>query len=249
MSSSTDNRTPSSPSLLTPDELGRMLLDDPTVLRFTTTFDDEPLTMMTLRHFHFITDMIERLEHVIRQHRQEQDSIFDYLLQTPTFQDLVPPIVLEYRQNHPPPRTDPVTISPTNSDDSSPLAATTRNATPYHTPPSGSPTNPIEVYDDNDEPNVNLTIQCRKCTRTGHNVEICLFSGPPLCSRCWKYGHYQPVCNEVPVCPWCKQPGHQSPAKCAVPPLFDNTPARNAREYYEAIGVPYSGWFIWDFKR
>ena len=132
---------------------------------------------------------------------------------------------------------------------SSPSAATTRNATPYHTPPSGSPTNPIEVYDDDDEPNVDLTIRCRKCTRTGHNAENCLFSGPPLCSRCWKYGHYQPACNEAPVCPWCKRPGHQSPAKCAVPPLFDNTPARNAREYYEAIGVPYSGWLIWDFKR
>ena len=238
MSSSSNNRTPSPPSLLTPNELGQMLLDDPTVLRFTTTFDDEPLTMMTLRHFHFITDTIERLEHVIRQHRREQDSIFDYLLQTPTFQDLVPPIVLEYRQNHPP-RTDPLMISPTTSDDSSPSAATTRNATPYHTPPSGSPTNPIEVYDD-DEPNDNPTIRCRKCTRTGHNAEICLFNGPPLCDKCWKYGHYRPACNELPVCPWCKRPGHQSPARCPVPPLFDNTPVRNAREYYEAIGVPYS---------
>ena len=238
MSSSSANRAPSPPSLLTSNELGQMLLDDPTVLQFTTTFDDEPLTMMTLRHFHFITDTIERLEHVIRQHRREQESIFDYLLQSPTFQDLVPPIVLEYRRNHAP-GTDSLTTSPTTSNDSPPSPATTRHATPYHTPPSGSPTNPIEVFDD-DEPPINLTIRCRKCTRTGHNAELCLFNGPPLCDKCWKYGHYRPACNESPVCPWCKQPGHQSSARCPIPPLFDNTPVRNAREYYEAIGVPYS---------
>ena len=156
MSSSSANRTPPSPSLLTPNELGQMLLDDPTVLQFTTTFDDEPLTMMTLRHFHFITDTIERLEHIIRQHRREQDSIFDYLLQSPTFQDLVPPIVLEYRRNHPS-RTDSLTTSPTAPNDSPPSPATTRHTTPYHTPPSGSPTNPIEVHDD-DKPHINLTI-------------------------------------------------------------------------------------------
>ena len=240
MNSPADNCTSSSPPLLTPDELGHMLLDDPTVLRFSTIFNDEPLTMMTLRHFHFITDTIDWLEHVIHQHRREQDSIFNYLLQTPTFQDLVPPIVLEYRQNHPSPRTNPVTLSPTGSNDSSPSTPVTTSATPYHTPPSGSPTNPIEVYDD-DEPNVDLTIRCRKCTRTGHDTENCLFDGPPLCDKCWKYGHYRPACNEVPVCPWCKRPGHQSPAKCTVPPSYDNTPARNTREYYEAIGVPYSG--------
>ena len=240
MNSLTDNRTSPSPSLLTSDELGRMLLDDPTVLQLSTTFNDEPLTMMTLRHFHFITDTIDRLEHVILQHRREQTSIFDYLLQTTTFQDLVHPIVHEYRRNNPLPHTDSVTSPPTGSNNSSPSSSTTSEVTSYHTAPLGSPTNPIEV-DDNDEPNDDLIIRCRKCTRTGHNMENCLFDGPPLCDRCWKYGHYRPTCNEVPVCHWCKRPGHQSPSKCTVAPSYDNTPARNAREYYEAIGVPYSG--------
>ena len=163
MNSLTDNRTSPSPSLLTSDELGRMLLDDPTVLQLSTTFNDEPLTMMTLRHFHFITDTIDRLEHVILQHRREQTSIFDYLLQTTTFQDLVHPIVHEYRRNNPLPHTDSVTSPPTSSNNSSPSSSTTSEVTSYHTAPLGSPTNPIEV-DDNDEPNDDLIIRCRKCT-------------------------------------------------------------------------------------
>ena len=183
MNSPTDNCTSSPPFSSTPDELGRMLLDDPTVLQFSTTFNDEPLTMMTLRHFHFITDTIDHLEHVILQHRREQNSIFDYLLQTTTFQDLVHPIVQEYRQNHPLPHADLVILSPTGSNNSSPSSSTTSEVTSYHTPPLGSPTNPIEV-DDNDEPNDNLMIRCRKCTRTGHDAENCLFDGPPLCDRC-----------------------------------------------------------------
>ena len=103
MNTSTNSHALSLSSLLTSDELGRMLLDDPTLRQLSTTFNDEPIAMMTLRHFHFVTDTIDRLYHVILQHRREQASIFDYLqvLESPTFQDLVPPIVHEYRRNNP----------------------------------------------------------------------------------------------------------------------------------------------------
>ena len=156
MNTSTDNHTSSPSSLLTSDKLGRMLLDDPTLLQLSTTFNDEPLAMMTLRHFHFITNTINRLEHVILQHQQEQTSIFNYLLQTPTFQDLIHPIVHEYQRNNPLPHTTP---SPTGSNDSSSSSSTTSEVTSYHTAPMGSPTNPIEI-DDDDEPNDILIIQC-----------------------------------------------------------------------------------------
>ena len=154
MNTSTDNHASSSSLLLTSDELGRMLLDDPTLLQLSTTFNDEPLAMMTLQHFHFITD---RLEHVILQHQQEQTSIFAYLLQTPTFQDLIHPIVHEYRRNNPLPHTNSVTPSPTGSNDSSSSSSTTSEVTSYHTAPMGSPTNPIEM-DDDDELNDILMI-------------------------------------------------------------------------------------------
>ena len=224
MNTSTDNHASSSSLFLTSDELGRMLLDDPTLLQLSTTFNDEPLAMMTLRHFHFITDTIDRLEHVILQHQQEQTSIFDYLLQTPTFQDLIHPIVHEYRRNNPLPHTNSVTPSPTGSNDSSSSSSTTSEVTSYHTAPMRSPTNPIEI-DDDDEPNNILIIRCRKCTRTGHDTGNCFFDGPPLCDRCWKYGHYRPTCEEIPVCRWCKQPGHQLPSKYTMAPLYDDTPA------------------------
>lgn len=107
-------------------ELAQMLLDERTQLELAEAFEGEPTALWTLRHFHFISDTIERLEHVIEQHRREQLSVFDYLADSLHFQDTIHPVIHEHRRRQLP--TPPV-LSPisTPSDPES------------HDPPSETP--------------------------------------------------------------------------------------------------------------
>lgn len=227
-----------------------MLLDERTQLELAEAFEGEPTALWTLRHFHFISDTIERLEHVIEQHRREQLSVFDYLADSLHFQDTIHPVIHEHRRRQlpTPPVLSPISTPsdpeshdpPSETPNSSPTDSESNDS--FHTAPLGSPTNPIIIPPDDDETTVAPPTRCENCTRTGHNATTCIFTGPPLCENCWNYGHYAPRCENNHVCPFCKQPGHQLPSQCGYTPFArENIPPHNAQEYFATLGFTYLG--------
>ena len=74
-----------------------------------TAFSSSPLSTTLLRQYLFISQNLERLRQNLLRHQQERESIFDILSHSAPFQDIITPIVLNfrYRQRQVVPTTSP----------------------------------------------------------------------------------------------------------------------------------------------
>ena len=101
MSNFSDHHTPaSSPDeypVLTSSELSQLLLDQEMNFAVATAFSSSPLSTTLLRHYLFLSQNLERLRQDLFRHQQEQDSIFDVLSHSAPFQDIITPIMLNFR--------------------------------------------------------------------------------------------------------------------------------------------------------
>ena len=101
MSNSSDRHTPvSSPDeypVLTSSELSRLLLDQEMNFAVAATFLSSPLSTTLLRQYLFLSHNLERIRQDLLHHQQERESIFDVLSHSAPFQDIITPIVLNFR--------------------------------------------------------------------------------------------------------------------------------------------------------
>ena len=101
MLNSSDRRSPiSSPDeypVLTSSELSRLLLDQEMNFAVAAAFLSSPLSTTLLRQYLFISHNLERIRQDLLRHQQERESIFDVLSHSALFQDIITPIVLNFR--------------------------------------------------------------------------------------------------------------------------------------------------------
>ena len=101
MSTSFDSHLPSSSpdeySLLTSAELSRLLLDQEMNFAVLTAFYLSPLSTVLLRQYLFLFHNLEQIQQDLTCHQLERESIFDVLSHSAPFQDIITPIVLNFR--------------------------------------------------------------------------------------------------------------------------------------------------------
>ena len=101
MSNYSNRHTPASPPdeypVLTSSELSRLLLDQEMNFAVATAFSSSPLSTTLLRHYLFLSQNLEWIHHNLLRHQWERESIFDVLSHSTPFQDIITPIVLNFR--------------------------------------------------------------------------------------------------------------------------------------------------------
>ena len=101
MSNSSDQHSPvSSPDeypVLTSSELSRLLLDQEMNFAIVAAFSSSPLSTTLLRQYLFLSHNLERIRQDLMHHQPERESIFDVLSHSAPFQDIITPIVLNFR--------------------------------------------------------------------------------------------------------------------------------------------------------
>ena len=101
MSSFSDRHSPaSSPDkypVLTSSELSQLLLDQEMNFAVATAFSSFPLSITLLRHYLFLSQNLERIRQDLLRHQQERESIFNVPSHSAPFQDIITPIVLNFR--------------------------------------------------------------------------------------------------------------------------------------------------------
>ena len=83
--------------LLTSAELSWLLLDQEMNFAVSTTFSSSPLSTVLLRQYLFLSHNLEWIQQDLTCHQLERESIFDVLSHSAPFQDIIMPIVLNFR--------------------------------------------------------------------------------------------------------------------------------------------------------
>ena len=126
MSSFSDRPTPvSSPDeypVLTSAELSRLLLDQEMNFAIAAAFSSFPLSTTLLWQYLFLSHNLEWIRQDLLRHQQERESIFNVLSHSAPFQDIITPIVLNfrYRQRQVSPANPPSPALHISSDSSVP---------------------------------------------------------------------------------------------------------------------------------
>ena len=101
MSNFSDRHTPvSSPDeypVLTSSELSQLLLDQEMNFAVAAAFSSSPLSTTLLWQYLFLSHNLKWIRQDLLRHQQERESIFDVLSHSAPFQDIITPIVLNFR--------------------------------------------------------------------------------------------------------------------------------------------------------
>ena len=200
---------PTSEPILSRDELSHLILEPDMLPHLARTFAPNPTSVVTLRHYQFLSQSIDQLELDLERHRQEQQEMFSYLMETNIFRTKIQPILKRYRRktrvrpyvNYSPSHNTPSASAVNASvDSSSHVEVITKETEPLVLSPHthdettgrdlmngmwmpGEKWNPIVIHDDEDV--------CARCKQQGHQQEDC---ATPIRS----FEH----CN---ICAWTKQ--------------------------------------------
>ena len=120
---------PSSPDeypLLTPTKLSCLLHDQEMNFAVSTVFSSSPLSTVLLQNYLFLSHNIKRIRQDLTHHQLERQSIFDVLSHSAPFQDIITPIVLNFRlrQRQVSPVNPPTTFQTTSRSSTSEHAKT-----------------------------------------------------------------------------------------------------------------------------
>ena len=233
MSNFSDRHTPvSSPDeypVLTSSELSRLLMDQEMNFAVATAFSSSPLSTTLLRHYLFLSQNLERIHQDLLRHQQERESIFDVLSYSAPFQDIITPIVLNfrYRQRQ---------VSPVNPPSPALRIVSDSSVSEQE---SEQQTIIIQERSDSDSSHLSFYTTAHKEMGTRHNpIDVDrLFDSSPSpprtpvyspprtksapvtapCSLCRQHGHssIQCVWNGPGNCSYCKKTGHTIHS-CAV---------------------------------
>ena len=226
MSISSNPRSPSSSSssneypTLTSSELSRLLLNQEMNFAVANAFSSSPLSTVLLRHYLFLSHNLEWIRQDLLRHQQERESIFDVLSNSGPFQDLITPIVLNFRfqQRQVSPINPPSQFR--NSSTSPSLEPTDERRTIIIQERSNSNESLLSFYTTRDEPGMQ-----------NNPIDVDSFLNPPPsppripvytpprtrsapitapCSLCHQHGHTSIQCiwNGPGVCSYCEKVGH-----------------------------------------
>ena len=93
----TSASSPNEYPVLTSSELSRLLLDQEMNFTVAAAFSSSPLSTTLLQQYLFLSHNLERIHQDLLHHQQERESIFDVLSHSAPFQDIITPIVLNFR--------------------------------------------------------------------------------------------------------------------------------------------------------
>jgi hypothetical protein len=225
-SSSSSVSSSALPSILPdPNELSDLILDDPMVELLNQTFSDDFTAAAHLRHYSFISLSLKRLQTEINRHYEEQQELFEHMMNNEDFRDKLQPIVRARRRrinaNHPHHRrsVSPHVLTPLPPPSYSPSTSqpSTIDGLPNVNPHQlGSSQNPIEIESDSEDDQYEIFARtyrrefsprfrptCERCGLIGHNTADC---DTPLrtfahCSLCEWLGKKQRLCEHVDMSP------------------------------------------------
>ena len=127
MSTSFNSCSPSSSPdeypLLTSAKLSRLLLNQEMNFAVSTMLSSSPLSTVLLRQYLFLSHNLEQIQQDLTCHQLEQESIFDILSHSAPFQDIITPIILNFRLRQ-------WQVSPVNSPTT--FQTSTSSPTPEH---------------------------------------------------------------------------------------------------------------------
>ena len=203
MSNSSDLSSPDEYPVLTSIELSRLLLDQEMNFAVATAFSSSPLSTTILRHYLFISQNIERLRQDLSRHQQERESIFDVLSHSAPFQDIMNPIVLNFRYRQR--QVDPVT-PPSPSLRTVPDPLTSERESDFQT---------VVIQERSDSDDSHLSYYTTAPEETGTRLQPIdvdrLFPSSPSPPHTPVYS--PPRTHSAPVtapCSLCRRPGHSS---------------------------------------
>ena len=225
MSTSFNSRSSSSSPdeypLLTSAKLSRLLLDQEMNFAVSTVFSLSPLSTVLLWQYLFLSHNLEWIWQDLTHHQLEQESIFNVLSHSAPFQDIITPIILNFRlrQQQVSPVNPPPTFQTSSNSPISECVETRQSViiqeqsnsnnsllsfyTPTHNEP-GTHNNPIDVdwlLDPSPSPPwVPVYIPPR--TWSAPITAPC-----PMC--CW-HGHTSTQCvwYGPGICSYCNEVGH-----------------------------------------
>lgn len=206
-----------SETILSYDELSRILVDPDTLYRVSRTFASHPTSSATLRYYRFLSLSIDRLELDLERHRLEQQSIFTHLMDSGTFRMKIHPIIQEYRRRpgfHPYGRssTSPTPPSFHNrvNTDTSPTQRISTSDIDEEINRLGSMTN--IVFEDEEPGHQNGVSGVVQEAPGSKSNPIIVRDDKDVCARCNQEGHQQEDCGtpmrsfqHCPICAWTKQ--------------------------------------------
>ena len=226
MSNSSDRHTPaSSPNaypVLTSSELSRLLLDQEMNFAVATAFSTSPLSTTLLRHYLFLSQNLEQIRQDLLRHQQERESIFDVLSHSTPFQDIITPIVLNFRYRQ-------CQVSPVNPP--SPALHIVSDSSISEQEPEQR-TVIIQERSNSDSSHLSYYTTAHEQLGTRHHpIDVdCLFNPSPSpprtpvyspprthsapvtapCSLCKRHGHSstQFVWDGLGICSYCEKVGH-----------------------------------------
>ena len=206
--------------VLSSTELSRLLLDQEMNFAVATAFSPSPLSTMLLRQYLFLSQNLKRLCQDLFRHQQERESIFNILSHSAPFQDIITPIVLNfrYRQQQVVPVTPPspslrvIPNSPVSEQEPEQRTVIIQEQSDsedshlsYYTTAHeemGTHHHPIDVdrlFNSSPSPprthSAPVTTPCSLCKRPGHSPTQCVWNGPGQCSYCEKVGHTIHSCS------------------------------------------------------
>lgn len=114
-------------------------------------FDNDAVAFALVRQYHFISETIQRLERELERHHKEQYSVYDYMMNNPSFCTRLQPVVLAHRLRTQRSRPHPYkrTSSPPKPSDDRPPSSNASILSYYPTAtPLGTQSNPILINDD-----------------------------------------------------------------------------------------------------
>ena len=119
--SRSSSTSPDEYPLLTSAKLSRLLLDKEMNFAVLTAFSSSPLSTVLLQQYLFLSHNLERIQQDLTCHQLEREYIFDVLSHSALFQDIITPIILNFRLQQQ--QVSPVNPPPTfqTSSDSSVL--------------------------------------------------------------------------------------------------------------------------------
>ena len=223
MSSSFDSHlsSPDEYPLLTPTELSWLLLDQEMNFAVSTAFSSFLLSTVLLQNYLFLSHNIERIQQDLTHHQLEWQSIFDVLSHSAPFQDIITPIVLNFRlrQQQVSPVNPPTTFQTSSYSPTSEHAETRQSVViqersnssdsllSFYTPGHDEPrtqNNPIDVdhlLDPSPSPPQILVY-----------IPPWTWSAPVTapCTMCRQHGHTSTQCvwYGPGICSYCDEVGH-----------------------------------------
>jgi hypothetical protein len=216
-------------------EISRMLVDPIADERLRTTFEPYQTLYAVLRQYHFVTRGLNHILYDLARHRTERDTLYHSLMTSIQFQELLEPILMDFRRrqrtNDPSPLAIPSILPPSTTTTDSPRSVSIHSppqiTTPINDPPtsaspSGSNRSFLSYYTASQEelgthpidvdllPDQQVTTSYEEMGTQTNPIDVDRFDFPSLRTNNVRKIHSAPLLG---YCIICERIGHPT-ARC-----------------------------------